>query len=175
MTAEESKMAITYSLDEVFEIAEKIERNGAAFYRRAADLRGDEPIRELFLKLAADEDKHEKTFHRLREQLVGDDVRIANYDKDETVVGYLQALAGSYIFNTDLDPAEELSGNASVSDILKTAMSKERDSITLYLGIRQVMADSEKKKVSQILQEEQKHLVDLIAALAEFGERNSTG
>ena len=162
-------MALTYNLDEVFEIAEQIERNGAAFYRRAADLHGADAIQGLFLKLADDEDDHERTFRNMRKQLVASDKGIANYDKDETVVGYLQALAGSHIFSTDRTPEEELSGDKSVSDTLKMAMAKERDSITLYLGIRQVVGGEEKEKVREIIQEEQKHLMNLIGSLAERG------
>ena len=161
-------MAMTYNLDEVFEIAEQIEKNGAIFYRKAADIHKEAATQELFLKLASDEDKHERTFHHLRKQLV-EDGGIASYDKDELVSGYLQAVASSYVFNTDQETTEELFSNESVSDVLKMAMSKERDSITLYLGIKQVMEGAERDKVSQILQEEQKHLVDLIALLAEFG------
>lgn len=165
-------MAMTYNLDEVFEIAERIEKNGATFYRCAADMHQDSDARELFLRLARDEDTHERIFRELRRQLVTGEDSITAYDRDETVVGYLQALAGSYVFLSDTKPEEELARISSVADILKTAMSKERDSISLYLGIRQVMADTDKEKVSTILEEEQRHLVDLIAALAAL-ERGS--
>ena len=50
-------MAIPFNADEVFEMAEQIERNGGMFYRAAADK--FPAVRELLLKLAKWEDDHE--------------------------------------------------------------------------------------------------------------------
>ncbi len=56
---------ITFSADEIFEIAEQIERNGANFYRKAAEsAEGDN--RNLLLRLAKMEDDHEKIFATMR-------------------------------------------------------------------------------------------------------------
>ena len=38
-------MTRTYNIDEIFEIAEQIERNGAAFYRRGAEGRAGRTYR----------------------------------------------------------------------------------------------------------------------------------
>ncbi|MBA7641032.1 hypothetical protein ES703_48704 [subsurface metagenome] len=55
-------MAIGFNADEVLEMAIRIERNGAAFYRKAAGLQSDEKNRDFFESLAAMEDKHQETF-----------------------------------------------------------------------------------------------------------------
>ena len=62
-------MSITFNFDEVFEIAEQIERDGARFYRSAADKFSDSTARDKLLELAAMEDKHEKTFAAIRSEL----------------------------------------------------------------------------------------------------------
>ena len=53
-------MTQQFNADETFEIAEQIERNGAEFYKKAADLAPDDAARDLFLELTAMEERHEK-------------------------------------------------------------------------------------------------------------------
>ena len=59
---------INFDADEIFEMAEQIEHNGAKFYRKAA-----EPIaggnRDLLLRLAVMEDEHERTFAGMRGEM----------------------------------------------------------------------------------------------------------
>ena len=61
-------MPTPISADEVFEMACEMERNGGAFYRRAAEQAADDGNRELLTGLAAMEDDHLKTFSALREE-----------------------------------------------------------------------------------------------------------
>ena len=62
-------MGMPFNADEVFEMAEQIERNGARFYRTAAEKFPE--VNPLLLELAAMEDKHEKTFAAMRSELSG--------------------------------------------------------------------------------------------------------
>ena len=55
-------MSIFFNPDEILEMAEQIERNGARFYRQAAQGAQDAGVRELLQKLATMEDGHEKLF-----------------------------------------------------------------------------------------------------------------
>ena len=59
---------ITFNADEIFEMAGQIERNGARFYRKAAE-RADGECREMLLRLAAKEEDHERTFAAMRAEL----------------------------------------------------------------------------------------------------------
>ena len=60
-------MAIAFSADEVFQIAEQIERNGVSFYHRAAEIVPEQQT--LFGELADMEVTHEKTFAGMRAKL----------------------------------------------------------------------------------------------------------
>ena len=51
-------MGLHYNLAEVFEIAEQIEKNGAAFYRRAADICESDMVQKFLLLLADQEEEH---------------------------------------------------------------------------------------------------------------------
>ena len=47
-----------FNAEEIFKIAMRIEENGAAFYRKAADLQADAENKKLLLQLAVMEDGH---------------------------------------------------------------------------------------------------------------------
>lgn len=163
-------MKLTYSVDEVFEIAEQIERNGAAFYRRAAEQTDSEDARALFASLAEQEDGHERTFARLRQELIPAGAAVSVYDKDNIVAIHLQALADRQVFRRDQAMEDVLAGSESVPEILTMAIGKERDSILYYCGIRDIMdSDEQKHSIEQIIRQEQKHLDDLAAELENAG------
>ena len=62
-------MSMRFNADEVLQIAIDIERNGAAFYRRAAQTEQFALSRAALLELAAMEDEHEKRFVEMRQGL----------------------------------------------------------------------------------------------------------
>ncbi len=87
----------TLNLEEVRKFAADMEFEAARFYRKAAETSRDASIRELLVKLAEAEDKHEAHAEELGETLLTKDVRAA---EDETarrmfVLQYVQpGLAG---------------------------------------------------------------------------------
>ncbi|MHC4461979.1 MAG: ferritin family protein [Planctomycetota bacterium] len=152
-------MAISFSAAEVLEMAEKIERNGANFYRTAAE-RFDNPyIRQLFTELRAWEKKHEEVFATMREQLSRTDEAHGDLDSDEDLSLYLQTMKGLDVFGSKTDPAEDLSGNESMRDILMTAMEKEKASIVYYNALKAfVSSHADQEKVDNIIKEEMHHI-----------------
>ena len=62
-------MGITFNADEIFEMAEQIERNGVKFYNKAAGNVSDGEVRAMLLALAEMEVDHEKTFSAMRAEL----------------------------------------------------------------------------------------------------------
>jgi rubrerythrin len=62
-------------LDEVRKYAAAMEFETARFYRKAAEGAQDAPVRELLVRLAEAEDKHENLAERLGERLLPEDVR----------------------------------------------------------------------------------------------------
>ena len=66
-------MGIDFNADEVFEIAEQIERNGVKFYRSAAEKIQDADKKKLLTDLAEMEVEHEQTFKALRSELSVDE------------------------------------------------------------------------------------------------------
>jgi rubrerythrin len=152
-------MGIAFTAAEVLEMAEKMERAGASFYRRAAK-RFDNPyIRQLFTELVAWEEKHEEIFWGMRERLAGTDQQSGDLDSDEDLAAYLQAIKGLDVFGGKTDPTEELSGDENMKDVLKKAIEKEKDSIVYYNALKAfVPAEADKKTVDDIVKEEMHHI-----------------
>ncbi len=55
-------MSFEFNADEILEMAEQIERNGARFYRKAAELVKDAAVSKLLQDLAAWEDGSYRIF-----------------------------------------------------------------------------------------------------------------
>jgi len=153
-------MGMPFDADEVFEMAEQIERNGAKFYRAAAEKFPE--VSQLLLELAAMEDRHEKTFAAMREELSGTEAEPIVFDPDGQAQMYLQAMADDHVFNLKSDPVNQLGNLDTPDEVMKTAMGLERDSIAFYTGLKEsVSRKAGKDKVEGIIKEEMNHIVIL--------------
>ena len=59
-------MSIHFNADEIFQMAEQVERNGRDFYARAAKRTAESRTAQFLLGLAAMEAEHEKIFADMR-------------------------------------------------------------------------------------------------------------
>ena len=152
-------MSITFSADEIFEMAEELERNGGKFYRQAAENFQDPGKVQLLLSLAEMEDQHEVVFEEMRSQLTAEEREVSAFDPDDEAAMYLHAMADGHVFNVSQPPSESLTGYETFDDILKIAISCEKDSIVFYLGLRDlVLAKEGKDKIDAIIREEMGHI-----------------
>ena len=146
-------MMYDFNADDIFEIAEQLERNGAKFYRSAAGAVQSDRNRELLLKLAAMEDDHEKTFKKMRSELSAAEKTPTVFDPNDEAVLYLRALADTRVFY------EKQIDTSSMKEILKDAITAEKDSIVFYLGMREaVPGDLGGKRLDDIIKEEMGHI-----------------
>jgi rubrerythrin len=153
-------MGVTFNADEIFEMAEQIERNGAKFYRAAAEKFSS--VRQMLLDLAAMEDEHEKTFKDMRAQLSGREQEPLVFDPNDEARMYLQVVADGHVFDTKADPAEKLEDKDKPEDVLQTAISMEKESIAFYAGLKEcVPPRAGRDKVEAIIREEFGHIATL--------------
>ncbi len=156
-------MSYDFNADEVFEIAEQIERNGAKFYRDAAENIPDENNKKLLLNLATMEDEHEQTFKTLRNELGRDEKVLTTFDPNGESEGYLRSLADTRVFY------EKQTDSTSFKEILKSAITAEKDSIVFYLGMKEVVpSHMGKEKLDGIIKEEMSHIRLLSKKLLEL-------
>ncbi|HSQ86893.1 MAG TPA: ferritin family protein [Desulfobacterales bacterium] len=155
-------MAIVFNADEVFEMAIRIENNGATFYRRAAGLQSDIKNQKFLESLANMEDRHQKIFTDMRTTLTEKDKGPKVFDPYDEVSQYLAAMADTMGGEGSPSVADTLTGNESLEEILNIAVGLEKDSILFYLGIKDLIpAQSGQDRIDEIIKEERRHVVQL--------------
>jgi len=164
-------MSVAFNADEIFEIAEQIERNGANFYRKATEGSISVRGRDLLLRLAAMEDEHEKTFAAMRADLTKRETAPPVFDPDDQAVLYLRAVADGKVFDFNADPSKRLTGREPMEEVLAIAVGLEKESVVFYTGIKDaVPEDLGKNKVDAIIKEEMDHLILLSGILSSLGK-----
>jgi rubrerythrin len=153
-------MGMPFNAEEVFEMAEQIERNGARFYRAAA--KKFPQVGKMLLDLAAMEVVHEQTFAAMREELSGTQIEPMVFDPDGEAQMYLQVMADNHVFDPNADPVEKLADKDTPEAVLNMAIGMERDSIEFYVGLKEgVSPRAGKDKVEDIIREEVGHIAVL--------------
>jgi len=159
-------MGVLFNMAEVFTMAVQMETNGAAFYRRAAALRKDGDQTDYLLRLGEMEEDHKRTFEQMR-----DSASVAGqsgspfdlYDEGEL---YLAGIAGGHRVEGSAAAAEALTGDESVSDVLKLAVELEKEAILFYVGLTDLVpAEMGRDQIDRIIEEEKKHIVILTREL----------
>ena len=154
-------MASEFNADDILEIAVKIEKNGAEFYRRASEKVEKEENRLFLLDLADMEDQHEATFLKMQKELKDKEKMSGTFDPYDENALYLKALADTRVFSKKEEPADHF------YDILVSAVQTEKDSIVFYLGMKGLVPEEfGKSSVDDILKEEMKHIRLLAGKLA---------
>jgi len=166
-------MGIEYNTSEFLEMAEEIERNGAAFYAKAADRFRDTSIADLLRSFAEMEQAHEKTFAHMRRSLDGENPALSPYDPGHPSVQYIQAMAQGQVFDpsglANLDTLE------TPMEILSVALGAEKDSIVFYLGLKGLCNDAKSREALEgILAEEMEHVQELSQVRATLLESQSS-
>jgi rubrerythrin len=146
-------MAYDFNADDIFKLAEEIERNGAAFYRNAAQFVSAASQKELLLHLADMEVQHEETFRTMRAELSEKEKTETIFDPEDESALYLKALADMRVF------FDKPMDTSSMEEILKAAVTTEKDSIVLYLGMKDLVPEKfGKSRIDGIIKEEMGHI-----------------
>lgn len=155
-------MGVTFNADEVFEMAEEIERNGAKFYREAALKATAKDLKDMFLEMAEMEEDHLKTFQQMRKDLAGQEKEVTTFDPYGEAALYLQTMADAKGTEGMKAPDMKLTGNESAEELLEIAIGAEKNSVLFYVGLKDlVSAQAGRDKVEAIIREEVKHVADL--------------
>lgn len=145
--------AYDFSADDIFKLAEDIEVNGAEFYKNAAANAPDQSKVALLTGLADMEVAHKKIFEQMRTELSGREKAETVFDPEGDAVAYIKALADIRVFfDKDVD-------TSTMENILKAAIMAEKDSIVLYLGMKELVPEKYgKDKIESIIKEEMGHI-----------------
>jgi rubrerythrin len=152
--------------NEVFEIAELIEKNGATFYRTAAKNAEYKEAKSLLLRLARKENDHKKHIELLKEQYASEHNDFRAYHDDPDSIRYLHAIADSHVFNIEDPVTKHLTGSEPLDKILLTALNFEKDTIVYFLGLKNIIKEEmSRSQVDKIIYEEVGHIGELFDML----------
>ena len=159
-------MAYDFNLDDIFQMAVRIEENGAEFYRKAAQTRTESSERVFLENLARMEDQHKHQFLRLYAQLPDHVKTPTAFDPKEENTAYLMAMADAHDGEGNPDAAEAFTGTETIKEIVATAMELEKKSILFYIGLQELVPEKYGgDQIQAIIKEEQQHVAQLQAVL----------
>ncbi len=97
--------------------------------------------------------------------------QVATVDPDFDLQGeaalYLQAIADGQVFDVRISPADLLTGDETLEDILRMALDREKDAVIFYLGIKDMVSENlGRDKIDAIIKEEMSHVTIISKELA---------
>ena len=162
-------MAITFNADEIYNIAEQIERNGHKFYSDSAQRVEESVAKQVLQDLAEMEVGHLKTFQALHAGLSEQARDEITWDPQGEAGAYLKAAADSHVFKTNSDPTSLLKDNTDAREILELALQFEKDSVIYFLGVADMVPEHlGKNDVLGLAKQEQDHIALIQSTLSKL-------
>jgi len=153
----------TVNIKDVFKVAIKIEENGRKFYQYAASVASDSGVKLVMKTLAKEETQHKKKFTQMMSQLKGEHAlsEFSSHYMDHL----MQYIEEKIVFKKEKfnrTAADKKMGN--MLHAIEFAMDREHDSVVLYTGIKDIVKQSQRHIVEDIIREEEKHFLKLSMA-----------
>ncbi|MBN1885881.1 MAG: ferritin family protein [Candidatus Krumholzibacteriota bacterium] len=166
-------MSIRFNADEVFRMGMDVERNGEAYYRKAAELAADPAVKKVLHYLMEEERKHYDIFRDMQEKLSGEEARPTVSDPEDQEHLYLDGLVRSRLFN-DPGEAERVAAASDGIEALRNALVFEKDTILFFLGMKDLTPhDLGRDKIDLLIAEERAHVVKISEEIARARERTA--
>lgn len=147
--------------DEVFELAQQVERDAADFYRRAANSLEDAQVCDLLRRLAAWEVRHEQRYARMQQAIRKRGTQVHNPDSTQA-----KALAALSTFAEGAAPTWTCMATTTAMDVLREALKRERAGLVFFKALaRFVLDESALAQIARIVQDEHEHIAAIQAAL----------
>ncbi len=146
---------LNFTGEEIVNLAVEIEKNGRHFYEKALAKVDDPEAKRTFIYLAEEEARHIDDFKKLGESLARDVV------PNESYVGeygeYIKAIIDSHVFN--LNNVQDLvDGIKTFREALAIAFRFEKDSIMIFQEFKNVVDESGKEIIENLIQQEKEHI-----------------
>jgi rubrerythrin len=157
-------MPARLSAADVLGIAQMMEKNGADFYRRAAELCRRDDEAKIFQSLAEMEESHAATFARMAKALSPRPAAAETADEEfESVSLYLNAVLDSDNLEGSRFARRAFTGEETAASLVLLGVDLEKETILYYLGMKDLFAaEADKKVIDEIVAEEKEHLEALV-------------
>ncbi len=148
---------------EIYEIAQQMERDAAAYYQEAALGISNTEVRDLLWKLAEWELQHERKFAKMKSQM---QLELRDTDLRPSASGEYKALASLSVYALEVPLPREFTNKTSLRDVFEEAIRKKKDGIHYFEGLVNFAADKNaSKQIEKVIAEEKHHLATLLESL----------
>lgn len=150
-----------FTASDLFEIAVQMERNGEATYLKALEKVKDRKLQKMLQWMADEEARHAKWFSSQRQNV---SFEVDEKHLKEMVPGVLQDMMGDNTLSLD---EVDFNSFETVSDLLKTFVEFEEETITFYQLLEMFAETEDARQALEIIINEEKAHVEKLTLMAE--------
>ena len=156
-------MDTKFSVFEILEIAEQVDKRGAQFYVKAADLFPGQPLQSFYCNLAETKVKQQKMWVQMRHDFSEKTGEFGVFDPDNYVLSHPEVMAGLTGVGDRGNSKKHLTGQETQEDVVKDAIHRENAVITFFHGLKDFARDMASiDTVEKIIQVENRQVLSLI-------------
>jgi len=161
-------MTTQLTADDVLKVAEKMERDAARFYRRAAGTCDDPKLCKLYVELARWERQHVRVFADMREHLSEQNCEPGRYNLDLADRSVTE-LPLPLVFDDRGNRLADRIDGWTKADVLRIAIRKEEDTISYYTGLKDFgLGHNDTQAIKAMIREEERHVRILTQSLEQM-------
>jgi len=150
----------TFKADEIVNFAINIEINGKEFYKTVAAMLKKSAVKEAFLWLAGEEEKHMKIFEEMYSEL---DSHVQPESHPGEYGEYVRALVKENVFTKNNMVKEMVSKSITAAPALQLALKFEKDTILFFIEMKNFVPVSQQKTIDNLIEEEKKHINKIVS------------
>jgi rubrerythrin len=147
-------VAATFSAREIVEAAVEKERKRRDFYASVTALSTNEEMKGLFRFLTEEEERHIATFVGIRDN-VPVDAQSDEYSAD--MEAYMDSMIDDRLYS-EIDSERFVQEAIDTKDVFRLAIGFEKDAILYFREFLPYLAESEKKVVADLIEQEKAHI-----------------
>jgi len=157
-------METEFNVDQVFQIAVRIQQNGAEFYQEMAKRFRESGRRGLCSELARWRAERAKALTEERKQFFGSSDLPETSGRDDYIMSHPSEMADLAVFSHDQYHSKPLTGQESWEEILKDTIGRCEEVIVFFQGLKGFAQDGiTKKTLDEIVEEENNYINQLRA------------
>jgi len=158
----EAAMETEFGVLEVLKIAERLEHNGRQFYTKMAKLFIETRCRSLCEDLAEWRAGRELTLAQQKKQFHEQKAGLMPNDTCDYFRTHPDVIADLSVFADKCYPLHTLSGHESLSEIVKDAVTRTREAVIFYRGLKDFARNQETRAlINQFIEEEIRYICTL--------------